>query len=238
MTTDNQFCSLTGASYPKWTNWDVLVWRLWPQALGGGTPTLTHYKDAWVVYNKLRIISYANSHHIPPILLACVAWTEVGGKPDWIKRPVFELRSFDWSGPTWVDTHLTITKPPEQTSVGAVAIQLGVVARELNIDIGQLTHAQQSSMIDCLETDAFNLDIVARHLRDLILHDYPHADTRNLTEEQFIVAGSRYNRGEARALSDFQASIQAAPGSANRVYSSYGRAMLAHRAHIQQILGL
>lgn len=237
MAVTNEFCSITGTSYAKWGTWDALVWKLWPQWARGGAPTLTAYKDAWSVYNKTRITESATQYSIPPLLLACVAWAEVGGKPDWTKRPAFEVRSFDWSGPNWMDKYMTITKPPGETSFGAVSIQLRAVARELGFNLDQLSYDQQSRMIDCLETDAFNLDIVAKHLRGLILYDYPDAKTTDLTDEQFVVAGSRYNRGTQRSLADFQASYKAAPGTPIREYSSYGRAMLTHRTEIKRILG-
>lgn len=237
MAAANALCSPEQDSYPKWNSWDVLRWKYWPQAWGGGTPVLTAYKNAWVLHNRERIAQAARQHAISPILLASVSWAEVGGKPDGSKVPVFLHRSFDWSGPDWMDRHLSITKPPQQTSFGAVSIQLRAAAAELQLDAERLTLAQQLRLIECLQTDAFNLDIVARHLRGLILYDYPHADPRHPSEEQFIVAGARYNRGTQRALADILGSLRAAPGSSARAYSEYGRAMLRHRPDIERLLG-
>ena len=56
------------------------------------------------------------------------------------------------------------------------------------------------------------------HLRNLILHDYPGANTTNLTDEQIMMVGSRYNRGTARKKSDFINSAQAPIGSPIREY--------------------
>ncbi len=92
------------------------------------------------------------------------------------------------------------------------------------------------NLITCLETDTFNLNIVAQHLKNLILHDYPGIDTSNLTDEQFIVAGSRYNRGIERALGDFVDSIKLSAGSHGRQFSEYGRRMLEHRDHVLTLL--
>lgn len=67
------------------------------------------YKDAWVVYNKNRIRAIAGEYGISPILLAAVAWEELGGKAVSWKRPIYMGRRFDWSGPAWMDENLTIT---------------------------------------------------------------------------------------------------------------------------------
>lgn len=100
-----------------------------------------------------------------------------------------------------------------------------------------LTREQQSDLTSCLETDSFNVSVVASYLHKLILFDYPGANTERLTDEQFVISGSRYNRGTARALKDFQASLKAKPGAADRAYTSYGRAMLRHRFEVRVILG-
>ncbi|REM67363.1 hypothetical protein DSI38_11470, partial [Mycobacterium tuberculosis] len=99
-----------------------------------------------------------------------------------------------------------------------------------------LSYEEELNLVSCLETDLFNLEIVARHLQGLVLHDYPGADTEDLSEEQFVVAGARYNRGIERKLSDIVDSLKAAPGSAGREYSSYGRAMVKHREHVESLL--
>ena len=46
------------------------------------------------------------------------------------------------------------------------------------------------------------------------------------------------NRGTARKLADFVQSLKDPPGSPDRVYSSYGRAMLQHRADVRSRLGM
>lgn len=232
-----EFCAPDNANYPKWSSLDAFMWKMWPQRFGGGFPHLSDYKDAWVLYNRLRIVAVARKNKIPPVLLASVAWAEVGGKPDESKRPAFALRTFDWSGPGWIDRNLTITKPPGETSFGAVSIQFRAAVRELGIDADSLSYEEELRLVSCLETDVFNLEIVARHLQGLVLHDYPGADSENLSEEQFIVAGARYNRGIERKLSDITDSLTAAPGSAGREYSSYGRAMVNHRTHVESLLG-
>lgn len=232
------FCAEGGRNHPKWTVWDVVSWKVIPARFGGGYQYLSSYKDAWVVYNRLRIAAAANLHNIPPLLLASVAWAEVGGKPDGVKRPAFLARTFDYNGPDWMDRNWTVTgKPPEQTSFGAVSMQLRVACRELGLNIDNLSLQDKLAVVSCLENDFSNLSLVARHLHSLILHDYPSANTKELTDEQFIVVGARYNRGTERALSDITNSIKQEPGSKGREYSEYGRTMLAHKKHVAELLG-
>lgn len=224
-------CAPGDPSYPKWSLFNALTWKL-----GGGSPYLNKYKDGWIIFNRRAIISAATKHKIPSLLLASVAWSEVGGKPDGWKDHAYNLRSFDWSGPNWVDRNLTVTKTPLETSFGAVSIQLRAVAKELGVNPATLSYGDGLRIISCLKTDVFNLEIVAKHLRGLILRDYPNADTAHLSDEQFIVAGSRYNRGTQRALQDLVDSNQQPPGNPARSYSSYGRAMIRHRQHVASSL--
>jgi len=61
---------------------------------------------------------------------------------------------------------------------------------------------------------------------------------KKLTDEQIIVAGSRYNRGVQRNKQDFLDSIHAEKGRPEREYSSYGRRILEKRKSIEEILRL
>jgi len=234
----NEFCEPGTTGYPKWTTVDAMSWKLAPEWAGGGAPRLFAYKDGWIKYNAKTIKAAAARHNIPPILLASVAWAEAGGMPDFVDDVAFSVRSFDWSGPDWIDKHLTITSTPAKTSFGSVSMQLRVAARELGVDPETLSYSRQHDLAVCLETDVFNLEIVARHLHGLILFDYPKADTLNLTDEQFVIVGSRYNRGTSRKLADFVASLAAKPDSPLREYTSYGRRMLQHRDRVQHLLGV
>lgn len=220
-----EICEKDDNNHAKWTTLNWTIWKIWPEALGGGGQEyLWRYKDAWVIFNRKHIRQAAAKYSIPATLLAGVAWAEAGGAPDVMDSITFPVRAFDWSGPDWLDC-LTITKRPTLTSVGSISIQLEVAARELNLKTENMSFSDQSKLKLCLEQDAFNIEVVAKHLRGLILHDYPDADTLNLTKEQWIVVGSRYNRGTARPLKDFIESMQAPKGAASRIYTSYGRAL-------------
>jgi len=119
----NALCDPKSPSYPKWKPFDLLMWKIWPDRFGGGNKYLFTYKDSWVTYNRLRIISAAKQAGISADLLAGTAWVEVGGDPDFVDMPAYLHREFDWSGPGWVDRHLTISSKPELTSFGPISIQ-------------------------------------------------------------------------------------------------------------------
>jgi hypothetical protein len=230
-----EICEKDDNNYVKWTPLDWTISKIWPESLGGGRAYLQNYKDAWVVYNRERIRQAASKYRIPATLLAGVAWAEAGGAPDVMDSITFPVRAFDWSGPDWLD-RLTVTKRPTLTSVGSISMQLEVAARELKLKTEKMSFADQGRLNLCLEQDAFNIELVAKHLHGLILHDYPAADTLNLTEEQWIVVGSRYNRGTARSLNEFVASMQAEKGSESRVYTSYGRALMTHLKDMHRLM--
>ncbi len=175
---------------------------------------------------------YAREYNIPVLLLAGVAVAEAGGKPDRMKGyGVLQIRQL-------IDLINRNNSLSNSTSVGALAIQLRAAAETMGIDAVKLTSGQQLQLSVCLLNNDFNIKVVAKHLHDLILHDYPDADTAKLTDEQIIVAGSRYNRGIQRSKSDFIDSIHAPLGSPQRAYSEYGRRIIEKRETIENIMRL
>lgn len=122
------------------------------------------------------------------------------------------------------------------TSVGSLAIQLGVAAQTLGIAAETLDHFQQFRLAQCLLDNNFNIRVVAFHLRDLILYDNPGINTATLTDEQIILAGSRYNRGIKRSAEDIIKSIHEPIGSPSREYSEYGRQIIKKKETIMKML--
>jgi hypothetical protein len=81
---------------------DIARWKFWPKRFEGGDPYLFRFKDHWVK------IGSAYTYNIPPLLLAAVCHIEVGGDPDYLLDDLaFNVRSFDWSGPPFIDKYLT-----------------------------------------------------------------------------------------------------------------------------------
>jgi len=187
-------CSVTH-SPARWSTSDVLMWKLVPEGWGGGKAYIQRFKDGWVTHHRAAIRVAARNQGFPPELLAGVCWIEVAGDPSGIDRLAFEVRAFDWSGPNWMDRHLTVTREPAKTSFGAVSMQLRTAAHTLGLDPAELTGEQLRGLSTCLENDAFNIGLVVRHLRQIIDHDKLQTARPALSMDAVRVAGARYNRG-------------------------------------------
>lgn len=231
----NRFCKF-GSTFPKWDMGDVILWKLYPDdpVKVTGEPRLWAYKAAYLQYNKDRIIRHAHQEKIPVLLLAGVTIAEVAGAPERLKAlgvlQAYQLMDF---------FNNSVNKISNATSVGSLAIQLRAAAETLGIDPDGLTTTKQLQLANCLLDDEFNISVVAKHLRDLIVYDNPGiVDTLNITDEQLIIAASRYNRGIQRDRGDFVASMNAEVGDPIRDYSSYGRTIIKRRDIIMKILGL
>ncbi|MFV8800110.1 hypothetical protein ACNSPD_06810 [Yersinia enterocolitica] len=232
----NEFCKVDSLGFPKFTGTDLLRYKLLPKNMHfvTGEYYLWAYKASYLMYHKNLIINVAKEENIPVLLLAGVAVSEVGGMPDRLKSAgVLQFRQFI------IDTIKQDNTSSNSTSVGLIAMQIRVVAETIGLDPSTLTMLQQHKLADCLLSDSFNIKIVAKHLKSLILFDNPKIiNTSNLTDEQIILAGSRYNRGIERHKDDFVKSIAAPVGSSVREYSSYGRRIIEKKSTIYKILGI
>lgn len=227
----NQLClPESSQSYPKWTPLDFMKWKFMPHVMGGGENCLLAYKDAWVVFNTTNIQAAAKSAKIPVDLLAGVAWNEAGGDPDIMDSGALFIRTMNRP------LGYRVTGHPTRTSCGSVSIQLRRAAETIGIELGSLDYKKQLQLCRCLETDVYNLNVVARHLYDLIRYDFPDADSEHLTDEQTVVVGSRYNRGTERSMKDIVDSLRANPGTKTREYSDYGRTILRRRDRVRALL--
>lgn len=189
---------------PTWGWVDLIAWKVVPQRLGGGRAYIQKFKDAWVHHNNLFIKTSAARYTLPPELLAGVCWIEVGGDPNFIDHAAFEIRSFDWSGSPWVDKNLTVSSNPAKTSFGSVSIQLRTAAQTLGINPSEMSTTQLRGLASCLQRDIFNIDVAARHLRQLIDHDGLQKGLPLLTMDQVRIVGARYNRGIGLSLDEIK----------------------------------
>lgn len=230
----NRFCDITKVKFRKWDEIDVLYWKLRcnDARSKNGEYYSNAYKDAYVQYNRTKIINHADAKGIPPDLLGGIAWIEVGGKPESYKIYTFETRR--------MMSPFHVSKHPLKTSFGSVAMQLGVAINTLGLDPETLTVRDQLELSNCLLEDDFNLNLVATHLQNLILFDYPDCATMYLTDEQYLMAGVRYNRGTERKLKDFIKARTDNPTYPSDEYKliSYGLRLLQIRLHIKWLLGL
>ncbi len=230
---DGNFCSPQGSNFRRWDMMDVSIWKLHQDDPVNywGQPYLYLYKDSFIKFHKELIFTCAHQAKIPALLLASVAWQEAGGKPDNLKPQVLLFRQL-------IDYFQKNNDYSNKVSIGVVAMQIRVVAETLGIDPRSLSTTQQLQISRCLQTDDFNLKIVAMHLCNLIKYDYPNADTFHLTDEQLILVGARYNRGVERKKDDFIQAISFGSGDSRRDYISYGLAILKRREHIKKLLGM
>lgn len=215
-------------NYPKFTVFDFFRWKFLPTKLGGGPDYLWSFKYAWIRHNKQPIKDAAAQNNIPAFLLGGVALVEVGGK-DFTDWPAFIAYSFDWSGPDWVDSNLTILKNPALVSMGAVSIQLRRAAESMGLDPTTLSQSQLNDLAIALQSDKTNLILVAKHLRMLIQVDNPTLSTAtNLTDEQIRLAGTRYWYGPEKSLESLKKEAIKS--------DSYGSRILSHKQKILELI--
>ena len=236
----NSFCSRdeNSPNMPEWTFLDALKLKF-PGSIGRAQRNaLIEYKNSWVKFNKHRIEAVAKHFRIPSYLIASVAWAEVGGAPDKLDNATYIARSvYEIQFPTLKKQSFGPFKNSAKTSVGPVSIQLKNAAEDMGIKIDDLNLSERLDLVDCLQQDLYNLEIVARHLKGLIIFDNPEIDdTSILTEEQIIIVGARYNRGKSRERQDIVNSIYQKPNTPGREYSEYGRAMIGHLDEIHELL--
>lgn len=227
------FCKVDEYGFPHWDGIDFFRWYILPTSWEymTGDAYLWLYKTSWLVYHRDMIRRYAKEAEIPELLLAGVAVAETGGTPERLKG-IGVLQARQVIGEL-LDKEINSANA---TSVGSIAIQIGVAAQTLGIDPHSLDFFQQYRLSECLLENSFNIRVVAFHLRDLILYDNPGINTAVLTDEQIILAASRYNRGTQRNASDIINSISALPGTETRQYSEYGRRIIEKKQSIIKIL--
>lgn len=74
LTIKNRYCTIPQAKFRKWDEMDVLLWKLGKNdsRRRSGVYYLNAYKDAYVQYNRDKIIKHAYAAGIRPELLG--AW--------------------------------------------------------------------------------------------------------------------------------------------------------------------
>lgn len=228
------FCKVDSYGFPHWNGVDFLRWKTLPTnwRFDTGTAHLWIYKTAWLVYHRNMLKKSAEEAQIPLLLLAGVAAAEVGGAPERFKSVgVLQVRQILETISRREDKALS-----NATSVGSIAIQLGVAASTMGIRPDKLTSFEQFQLSNCLLDNRFNIRVVAFHLRDLIMLSCPGKDTAHLTDEQIIIIGSRYNRGTQREIQSITDSISAPVGTKQREYSEYGRRIIEKKTAIMEIM--
>jgi hypothetical protein len=63
-----------------------------------------------------------------------------------------------------------------------------------------MSASELRSLAQSLQTDVFNIEVAARHLRQLVEHDVFQQGLPVLSTDQVKVVGARYNRGMGLSL--------------------------------------
>lgn len=212
-------------SYAKWSFIDLVAWKLVPERVGGGKTYIQNFKDAWVAHNSLHIKNAAAQQKFPAALLAGIAWVETGGDPNAIDKIAFGVRSFDWSGPQTIDKYLTVTKHPSLTSFGSISVQLRTAAKTMGLDASTMSASDLKKLATCLEKDVFNIQLAAKHVREIIDHDELQKLPPFLSMDDVRIVGARYNRGLGLTLEQIQKN------------TSYGDFLVKHWARFTRLVG-
>ena len=229
--------------HQKWTEWDFIRWQILPEKFGGGDAYLMSFKAAWIRYNKYNIAKSSERYAIPPLLLAGVAFVEVGGT-DFIDEPVFLLRS---TGSVYASNQLfrkainsvetfagenihgrlNNFSRPEFTSMGSVSIQLRRAAETLGIE--NPSEFRLAVLAKALQSDVVNLDIVANHLSQLVSIDFPLlTNAKVLSDDQIRIVGTRYYEGPEVSMEKIKLKSKAP--------NSYGNTILKRKALLTSLL--
>ena len=199
----------------SWTTWDIIKWKIFC-----GDKYLVSKKEGFISNYSDVISDAATKYDLPIILLAGVAYMEFGGDPMWIDDIAYAVRSFDWSGPDWVDKYLTITKNPDYTSFGNISIQVRRALEMLNYSSST---DNKKLVIDSLIDPVQNIYMAAKHLDILRNVDFFGKTSSELNDEAIQIIASRYNLGPDVSFSDAK-------------NWSYGKTILANKTAILEAL--
>lgn len=206
---------------PRWTTIHFLTYATLRQldfsVFRPGYEFVSSFKYDWIRYHRVAIKSAARANEYPALLLAGVAWQEVGGghaAEDWA---AFAIRSADAYRPSVLDTAFPIlAKDPKDTSFGPIQMQLDVAAETKSLDFSQLHLVDKILLMKLLERDEANIVLAAKHLRYLIDYDDLQTTPPKLSDESIAIAATRYNRGIEPNLDEIKRGISYGEGIIKR----------------------
>jgi hypothetical protein len=171
------------------------------------------YKAYFVHAMRDTIKSSASRFTVPAILIAGTVYNEVGGS-DMIKPYVHLLRDL-FSG----------SEAADRTSLGPTSLQPRRALEALGYDPAKVDPAVKRDVVQSLvENRAFAIFVTAKHLSDLRDLFYPSQAADDLSDDDLIMLGARYNQGPD------------APSETVRKDLSYGRTIIGRKAVLAKLL--
>ena len=184
---------------------DVLTWKMCKNYLH-------QFKSHFVHTLRATIKAAAAQFDLPEVLVAGVAYNEVGGK-DPIKSSVYQMRKV-----------LPFTESPLKTSLGPLAIQVRRAAEALGHDPSRMSSDVEAAIIESLNEPRTAIFIAAKHLSDLRDIDFRNKGARDLSWDDILVIGARYNQGPDKPLSEIKKDL------------SYGKTIRRRAVQLEQLL--
>lgn len=196
--------------------WDVRDIIQWKTRVFGSENYIHEFKEQWVRGYKDVIKAAADKFDIPSLLLAGVAYNEVGGDPLWIDDAAYatytSLENFK------------VTKEPELVSFGNVSIQVRRAIETLDYESDSLDSKQEQMIIDSLKDPKQNIFIAAAHLADLRDIDFQGKSADQMGLEEVKLTATRYNWGPDLSLEDIKKD------------TSYGNAIIDMESNIAELI--
>lgn len=212
--------------FSKTIVWDTAKWRFLPAKKGGDLPRLAAFKDGWVSYNKAGIIGAAGRYGIPVLLLAAIAWIEVGGR-DLSIHPGASHKSTGGMLPHWAKNQSTGKIKAAAVNTGSLRLLKAV--QILGLEPALLLPGQLDKIAAILQTDLSTLDEAAKLLNKLLKAEAPAQGGNKTTgQEQIRMVGERYAAGPGVNAVEFKTKTKTA--------SSYGNEVLTRMLHVEGLL--
>lgn len=110
-------------------------------------------------------------------------------------------------------------------SFGNVSIQVRRAIETLEYNQDNMSQKDYKDVIKALKDPVMNIYIVASHVSDLKQIDYSDIPSSELTKDQIIVIGTRYNRGPDMHIEDIMKNTE------------YGDSIIANEVYLLERLG-
>ncbi len=184
----------------EWTTLDLAKWRT---PVVGDDKLIFDFKKQWCVGYIDTIRAAAKKYKLPPILVAGVAYNEVGGDPLWADDAGYIARSNEVG--KWLLKQLGKSGDQDRTSFGNVSIQLRRAAETLGIDPATITPEQERDLINLLKNPTANIFVASKHLQVLAEIAISTPLPQTMSDEQIELLGALYTSFPSdKTIQDFK----------------------------------